>query len=80
MVLIPLLFQERTPPEEAGPDLKAEAGKSATSQPETSSAPDNSMATHAGSLSGGQDNPDPPHPDQDGTETKKKSKKCCVIL
>ena len=61
-----------------GTDLSAEKAKSVASQPETSSAPDNSMATHAGSLSGAQDNPTTS--DQEAAAENKKSRKCCVIL
>ncbi|KAL5257014.1 hypothetical protein ACHWQZ_G012067 [Mnemiopsis leidyi] len=58
----------------------ADPVKRPSCQPSTSSAPDNSMATHAGSLSGGQDYP--VNNEQEVTaETKdKKSRKCCVIL
>jgi hypothetical protein len=76
----PVSFQGRNPADEPGADPKAKVAKSATFQPETSSAPENSMATQAGSLSGGPVQDTPTNNDQDGTEKKIKSKKCCVIL
>ena len=77
-----LLYQgnQKKSVEDSAPEPEEDLVKRPSCQPSTSSAPDNSMATHAGSLSGGQDYP--VTNDQEATaETKdKKSRKCCVIL
>jgi len=81
LVTVPASPKETKPIDTTWTDPNGDAGKSAApSQTDASSVPENSMATHAGSLSGGQD--DPPNTDQNGTAAgeNKKSRKCCVIL
>ena len=78
-----LLYQgnQKKSAEDSVPEPDEDLAKRPSCQPSTSSAPDNSMATHAGSLSGGQDYSVANEQQEATAETKdKKSRKCCVIL